>query len=138
VLRGSAWRSVDFVSPHFLLFVRQRRSADIAVNKLSVPKRTGKFSTWSNDAATQQVVANGERHGKVENQLVQHHLDISMATPELSYPSCVSLFRYGAHQRRGVDLIGYGGLGHIDDCEEKELSIVKDRETLHLGGGKGE
>jgi hypothetical protein len=79
VLRGSAWRSVDFVSPHFLLFVRQRRSADIAVNKLSVPKRTGKFSTWSNDAATQQVVANGERHGKVENQLVQHHLDISMA-----------------------------------------------------------
>ena len=44
----------------------------------------------------------------------------------------------GAHQRRGVDLIGHGGLCHIDDCEEQELGVVEYRETLHLGGGKGE
>src|SRR5262245_31019297 len=46
--------------------------------------------------------------------------------------------RNGAHQRRGVDLIGHGGLCHIDDCEEQELRVVENRETLHLGGGKGE
>ena len=46
--------------------------------------------------------------------------------------------RDGSHQRRGVDLIGHGGLCHIDDCEEQELGVVEDRETLHLGGGKGE
>jgi hypothetical protein len=46
--------------------------------------------------------------------------------------------RDGSHQRRGVDLIGHGGLCHIDDCEEQELRVVEDRETLHLGGGKGE
>src|SRR5882672_2802972 len=46
--------------------------------------------------------------------------------------------RDGSHQRRGVDLIGHGGLCQIDDCEKQELRVVEDRETLHLGGGKGE
>jgi len=46
--------------------------------------------------------------------------------------------RDGAHQRRGVDLIGHGGLCHIDDREEQELGVVEHRESLHLGGGKGE
>jgi hypothetical protein len=45
----------------YVEFLRQRLSADMAANKLSVPKRTGKFSTWSDDAATQQVAANRER-----------------------------------------------------------------------------
>ena len=46
--------------------------------------------------------------------------------------------RDGSHQGRGVDLIGHGGLCQIDDCEEQELGVVEDRETLHLGSGKGE
>jgi hypothetical protein len=110
----------------------------MAANKLSVPKRTGKFSTWSDDAATQQVAANRERTVRSNTNFVQHHFVVGMVTPELSWPSCGSLFRDGTHQRRGVDLIGHGGLGHIDDCEEQELGIVKHRKTLHLGGRKGE
>jgi hypothetical protein len=49
------------VNIQYIEFLRQRRSADIAANKLTAPKRTGKFSTWSDDAATQQVAANRER-----------------------------------------------------------------------------
>jgi hypothetical protein len=45
----------------YLEVVRQRHSASIVANKLSVAKRTGKLSTWSDDAATQQVAANRER-----------------------------------------------------------------------------
>jgi hypothetical protein len=45
----------------YLEVVRQRRSATIAANKLSVAKRTGKFSTWSDNAAAEQVAANRER-----------------------------------------------------------------------------
>ena len=45
----------------YLEVVRQRHSATIAANKLSVAKRTGKFSTRSDDAARQQVAANRER-----------------------------------------------------------------------------
>ena len=46
---------------HYLEVVRQRHSAAVAASKLSVAKRTGKFSTWSDDAAIQQVAANRER-----------------------------------------------------------------------------
>src|SRR5262245_31019296 len=43
------------------LEVRRRHSAAIAASKLSVAKSTGKFSTLSDHAATQQVPANRER-----------------------------------------------------------------------------
>jgi hypothetical protein len=67
-LLGMTWEGVDRLRgmrhkrarPYFEV-VRQRHSAVIAANKLSVAKRTGKFSTWSDDAATQQVAANIER-----------------------------------------------------------------------------
>jgi hypothetical protein len=113
------------------------RSADIAANKPSVPKRTGKFSSWSDAAATQQVAANRERTVRSNTNL------FSTTRYQYGHSRSVvafmaSLFRDGTHQRRGVDLIGYGGLGHIDDCEEQELGIVKDCETSHLGSGKGE
>jgi hypothetical protein len=45
----------------YLEVVRQRHSATMAANKLSAAKRTGKFSTWSDDAAAQQMAANRER-----------------------------------------------------------------------------
>jgi hypothetical protein len=44
----------------------------------------------------------------------------------------------GSHQRRGVDLIGHGGLRNVDDCEEQEFSVVEHPEASYLGGGKGE
>src|SRR5215813_11663606 len=53
----AAWESTR----RYLEVVRQRHSATIAANKLRVAKRTGKFSTWSDDAAAQQVAANRER-----------------------------------------------------------------------------
>src|SRR5262249_54727962 len=75
--------------------VRQRHSAAIAANKLSVAKRTGKFSTWSDDAATQQVAAKRERTVSSSTDLFSTTwllLDVDMATtPELSQPSCASL-----------------------------------------------
>jgi hypothetical protein len=112
----------------YLDVVRPRHSAVIAANKLSVAKRTGKFSTWCDDAATQQVAANRER-------TVSSNTDARIV-------ACASLrlrlMRDGSHQRRGVDLICHGSLCHIDDCEEQELRVVEDRETLHLGGGKRE
>jgi hypothetical protein len=49
--------------------VRQRHTADIAANKLSAAKRTGKFSTWSDDAATPQVAANRERTASSSSNL---------------------------------------------------------------------
>jgi hypothetical protein len=128
--------------------VRQRHSAVIPANKLSVAKRTGKFSTWSDAAATQQVAAKRERTVNSSTDLFStaQLLDVDMA----NYARIVTALhahRYdsescsgsdGAHQRRGVDLIGHGGLCHIDDCEEQELGVVEHRETLHLGRGKGE
>jgi hypothetical protein len=132
----------------YLEVIRQRHSPIIAANKLSVTKRTGKFSTWSDDAATQQVAANRER-------TVSSSTDL-FSTPSYSLmliwalrQNCRSLHAHrhdsescsgsdGAHQRRGVDLIGHGGLCQIDDREEQEFGVVEDRETLHLGGGKGE
>ena len=60
----------------------------------------------------------------------------SLHAHRCDFESCSG--RDGAHQRRRVDLIGHGGLCHIDDCEEQELGVVEHRESLHLGGGKGE
>ena len=45
----------------YLEVARQRHSALIAANKLRVAKRMGKFSTWSDDDATQQLAANRAR-----------------------------------------------------------------------------
>ena len=132
----------------YLEVARQRHSATIAANKLSVAKRTGKLSIWSDDAARQQVAANRERTVSSSTDLfstTQLLLDVDMGTRQ----NCRSFMRIamipescsgsdGAHQRRGVDLIGHGGLCHVDDCEEQELGVVEDRETLHLRSGKGE
>jgi len=117
---------------YYLEVVRPRHSAVIPANKLSVAKRTGKFSNWSDDAATQQVAANRERTVSSNSG--------ARIVAELSPCASVRLrlMRDRSHQRRGVDLICHGGLRHIDDCEEQELRVVEDRESLHLGGGKGE
>ena len=67
----------------YLEVVRQRHSAAIAANKLSVAKRTGKFSTWCDDAATQQVAANRERTVSSSTDLfgtTQLLLDVDMGT----------------------------------------------------------
>jgi hypothetical protein len=138
----SIWITRYLRARRYLEVVRQRRSATIAANKLSVAKRTGKFSTWIDDAATQQVAANRKR-------TVSSSTDLFSTTIWTQRQNCRSLYaqrhdsescsgRDGAHQRRGVDLIGHGGLCHIDDGEEQELGVVEDRQTLHLGGGKGE
>src|SRR5262245_54157893 len=63
---GAAWHDLGTGRPAsgmraYLEVATQRHSALMAAKKLSVAKRTGKFCTWSDDAATQQLAANRER-----------------------------------------------------------------------------
>ena len=79
----------------YLEVARQRHSATIAANKLSVAKRTGKFSTWSDDAARQQVAANRERTVSSSTDLfgtTQLLLDVDMGTRQ----NCRSFMRIAA------------------------------------------
>jgi hypothetical protein len=83
------WKAYGKKARRYFEVVRQRHSAVIAANKLSVAKRTGKFSTWSDDAATQQVAAKRERTVNSSTELFSttQLLDVDMATtPELSQP----------------------------------------------------
>jgi hypothetical protein len=64
----------------YLEVVRQRHSATIAANKLSVAKRTGKFSTWSDHAARQQMAANRERTVSSSTDLFSTTQDVDMGT----------------------------------------------------------
>src|SRR6267142_665365 len=76
----------------YLEVVRQHHSATIAAKKLSVAKRTGKFSIWSDDAARQQVAANRERTVSSSTDLfgtTQLLLDVDMDTRQ----SCCSFRR---------------------------------------------
>src|SRR5215813_12478106 len=90
----------------YLEVVRQRHSATIAANKLSVAKSTGKFSTWSDHAAAQQVAANRERTVSSSTDLFSTTARTVAAFMRIAIIS-KSSGRDGAHQRRGVDLIGH-------------------------------